>query len=133
MASAVGGGAIAPNRAQLSADLAGARAVWGLGVQFRHFNLRGHCVPAFVSEQGIGRGAPETQPMTAILNMLGGGAGGNDYTTYASSASVLTSAGSGLLLENSELSFWDLGRCPRTPHARPHTHTPLWLRTSACA
>ena len=71
----------APNRAQLTKALGKSVAVWGLGVQFRHFNLRGHCVPAFISEQGIGRGAPETQPMSFMLNVLGGGAGGNDYTT----------------------------------------------------
>ena len=71
----------APNRAQLTQMLGSSEAVWGLGVQFRHFNLRGHCVPAFISEQGIGRGAPETQPMSYMLNVLGGGAGGNDYTT----------------------------------------------------
>ncbi|KAL1526228.1 hypothetical protein AB1Y20_014952 [Prymnesium parvum] len=97
------------NRAQLVSHLDNATAVWGLGVQFRHFNLRGHCVPAFISEQGIGRGAAETQPISTVLNALGCGAGGNDYTTYSSSAGVITSSGGGLLLENSELSHWDLG------------------------
>lgn len=69
------------NRVQLAYDLQHAEAVWGLGVQFRHFNLRNHCIPAFISEQGIGRGAPETQPISRALDSLGGGAGGNDYTT----------------------------------------------------
>ena len=98
------------NRAQLAYDLgANTRAVWGLGIQYQHFNLRGHCVPAFVSEQGVGRGAPGTKTLSWLLDTFGGGAGGNEYTTYASSASILTSAGSGLALYNSELSYWDLG------------------------
>ena len=105
------------NRAQLRLHLGGAPAVWGVGAQFTHFNLRGHCVPAFVSEQGIGRAIPFAHHstwrgqrlMTWLLNAFGGGAGGNAYTTYASSASFTTSAGAGLVLSSSELALFDFG------------------------
>jgi len=77
--------------------------------------MKGHCVPVFVSEGGIGRGAPGTQPITLLLNILGGGNGGNQYTTYQASASYVTSEGEGIVLMNSELSLFDLasGGCPR--------------------
>ena len=47
--------------------------------------------------------------MTWLLNAFGGGAGGNAYTTYASSASFTTSAGAGLVLSSSELALFDFG------------------------
>ena len=58
--------------------------------------MRGHCAPVFVSEQGIGRGAPSTQPLSSMLDALAGGSGGNDYTTYAASASYVTSEAVGM-------------------------------------
>lgn len=85
-------------------------AVWGLGVQFRHYNMLGHCVPVFVTEGGIGRGSSATQPLTLLLNALAGGSGGNDYTTYAASASYITSNAVGMVLENSELALFDVSR-----------------------
>ena len=78
---------------------------------------------AVVSEQGIGRGARETQPVSLLLNTLGHGAGGNAYTTYAASASFVSSAGGeggtyALALENSEPALFDFGSgtkgCSRT-------------------
>lgn len=105
------------NRVQITHDLgagvppghgADEVAVWGLGVQYRYFNLRGHCVPSFVSEQGIGRGSPSTQPLSVILDHFKGGGSGNDYTTYAASASYITSVAVGVVLENTELSLFDL-------------------------
>ena len=81
------------------------------------------CVRAVVSEQGIGRGARETQPVSLLLNTIGHGAGGNAYTTYAASASFVSSAGGegatyALALENSEPALFDFGSgtrgCSRT-------------------
>jgi len=78
---------------------------------------------AVVSEQGIGRGARETQPVSLLLNAIGHGAGGNAYTTYASSASFVSSTGDeestyALALENSEPALFELGSgargCGRT-------------------
>lgn len=48
---AAGGGAL--NRVQLAHAAPEGVAYWGMGAQFTHFNLRGHCVPAFVSEQVV--------------------------------------------------------------------------------
>ena len=45
---------------------------YGLGIQYTHIRLRGHRVPLFVSEQGVGRGV---EPLTAVLNLLSSGAG----------------------------------------------------------
>lgn len=45
---------------------------YGLGVQYTYFNMRGHRVPLFISEQGVGRGL---EPVTASLDLLSPGAG----------------------------------------------------------
>ena len=45
---------------------------YGLGVQYTYFNMRGHSVPLFVSEQGVGRGL---EPVTFMLDVLSPGAG----------------------------------------------------------
>ena len=112
-AAAVAPAAARLNRAQL-AFAAPNGPLWGLGVQYRHFDLAGHRVPVFVSEQGIGRGAAETAPMSTLLNALAGGAGGNDYTTYAASASYVSSEGTGLVLHNTELVVFDLNSAGRS-------------------
>jgi alpha-glucosidase len=104
-----GGNAADANRVQLAGALSPTvPAVWGLGVQVTHFNMRGHCVPIFVTEGGVGRGTSYSRVLAPLLNMLAGGAGGNDYTTYQASASYVTSAGDGLVLTNSEFSLIDL-------------------------
>ena len=87
-----------------------AEPVWGTGVQFTHFNMRGHCVPVWVSEQGLGRSKPSVPWwLRAILTQLASGATGDDYTTYAASASYISAAGVGLVLENDEFAHFDLG------------------------
>lgn len=45
---------------------------YGLGVQYTYFNMRGHSVPLFISEQGVGRGL---EPVTIILDRFSAGAG----------------------------------------------------------
>ena len=123
--AAAGGGAL--NRVQLGLGAPAGVAFWGMGAQFTHFNLRGHCVPAFVSEQGIFRGAAETQPWSWLLNTLGHGGAGNEYTTYASSASYVASAGYALALLNTEPALFDFGSVallgegvpPTAPNAPP--------------
>ena len=123
------------NRVQLALSAPDANATadaacWGFGAQFRHFNLRGHCVPTFVTEQGIFRNpddwsAPLSLVMTRLMNLVCAGSGGNDYTTSTASAAFTCSTGSGIVLENTELAIFDLGSgdCARktsllaTPHA----------------
>jgi alpha-glucosidase (family GH31 glycosyl hydrolase) len=52
--------------------------IYGLGMQFSHANFKGHRVPIFISEQGIGRG---DQPVTRKIELVSN-AGGNAYTSY---------------------------------------------------
>ena len=60
---------------------------FGGGEQFTYFDLKGHVIPIWVSEQGIGRGL---QPLTFLVNLLAQ-SGGTPVATYLSSAQVLTS------------------------------------------
>jgi sulfoquinovosidase len=52
--------------------------IYGLGMQFSHANFKGHKVPIFVAEQGIGRG---DQPVTRKIELVSN-AGGNSYSSY---------------------------------------------------
>jgi len=46
------------NRAQLAYGARRDAAYWGMGAQFTHFNLRGHCVPACALPRGSNRVRP---------------------------------------------------------------------------
>lgn len=46
------------NRAQLAYGARRGAAYWGMGSQFTHFNLRGHCVPACALPRGSNRVRP---------------------------------------------------------------------------
>lgn len=45
---------------------------YGFGVQYSVFNMKGHRLPVFLSEQGVGRGL---EPFTAVLDSISPGAG----------------------------------------------------------
>lgn len=77
---------------------------FGFGTQYTYFDLKGHEVPVFVQEQGIGRGL---QPLTWAVDWRAG-AGGGPYTSYASVPHYLTSEMRSLFLENYEYSSFDL-------------------------
>lgn len=77
---------------------------FGFGTQYTYFDLKGHEVPVFVQEQGIGRGL---QPLTWGVDWRAG-AGGDPYTSYASVPHYLTSEMRSLFLENYEYSSFDL-------------------------
>ncbi len=77
---------------------------FGFGVQYTYFDLKGHEVPIFIQEGGIGRGE---QPITLAAN-LRAEAGGDPYTSYASVPHYLTSEMRSLFLENYEYSSFDL-------------------------
>lgn len=77
---------------------------FGFGTQYNHLDLKGHEVPIFVQEQGIGRGL---QPLTWGADWQAG-AGGDPYTSYASVPHYLTSEMRSLFLENYEYSSFDL-------------------------
>jgi alpha-glucosidase len=75
----------------------------GLGEQFTHLQLKGHKLPVFISEQGIGRGK---QPLTAGVNLVAK-SGGNAYTSYASMPWFVSSENYGFLLHNYAYSDFD--------------------------
>jgi alpha-glucosidase (family GH31 glycosyl hydrolase) len=72
---------------------------YGLGVQYTHFSLRGHTVPVFISEQGVGRGV---EPITLLLDVASPGAGGTPYTTYSRVPFYVTNYNNSLLLESND-------------------------------
>ena len=80
--------------------------VLGFGTQYSAWNLKGRYVPILTTEQGIGRGL---QPITAALNLLSDGAGGDRHTTYSPLPVYLTPfSGRALALENTEYVAFDL-------------------------
>jgi alpha-glucosidase len=77
---------------------------FGFGTQYTYFDMKGHRVPIFIQEQGIGRGE---QPITLAAD-LKADAGGNAYTSGASVPHYITSEMRSLFLENYEYSAFDL-------------------------
>lgn len=77
---------------------------YGFGVQYTYIDLKGHEVPIFIQEQGIGRGE---QPLTLAVDWRAD-AGGTPYTSYASVPHYVTSEMRSLFLENYEYSTFDL-------------------------
>jgi alpha-glucosidase len=77
----------------------------GFGEQFTHVDMRGQVMPILVQEGGMGR-APGT--VADQIEMLSPGSGGSFYSSYAPMPFYFTDRGRSLLLENSELSWFDL-------------------------
>jgi alpha-glucosidase (family GH31 glycosyl hydrolase) len=77
---------------------------FGFGTQYTHFDMKGHKVPIFIQEQGIGRGE---QPITLAADWRAD-AGGDAYTSGASVPHYITSELRSLFLENYEYSSFDL-------------------------
>ncbi|NQY99785.1 MAG: alpha-glucosidase [Bdellovibrionales bacterium] len=77
---------------------------FGAGAQYTHLKLNGHKIPIWISEQGIGRGL---QPLTFLLNLIAS-SGGDAFTTYLSSASLISSESRGFLWNATDLSILDL-------------------------
>lgn len=77
---------------------------FAFGTQFTYFDKKGHKVPIFIQEQGIGRGE---QPITWAADWQAD-AGGSPYTSGASVPHYITSKMRSLFLENYEYSSFDL-------------------------
>jgi sulfoquinovosidase len=77
---------------------------FGFGTQYTYLDMKGHKVPIFIQEQGIGRGE---QPITWASDWRAD-AGGSPYTSGASVPHYLTSEMRSLFLENYEYSSFDL-------------------------
>jgi alpha-glucosidase len=77
---------------------------FGFGTQYTYFDMKGHRIPIFIQEQGIGRGE---QPITWAADWQAD-AGGDPYTSGASVPHYVTSEMRSLFLENYEYSSFDL-------------------------
>jgi alpha-glucosidase (family GH31 glycosyl hydrolase) len=92
------------DRVYLTYASAPAERFFGFGKQYTYFDLKGHKVPIFIQEQGIGRGE---QPITLAADWQAD-AGGSPYASYASVPHYITSEMRSLFLENYEYSSFDL-------------------------
>jgi alpha-glucosidase (family GH31 glycosyl hydrolase) len=92
------------NRVYLTYASAPDEHLFGFGVQYTYFDMKGHKVPIFIQEQGIGRGE---QPITLAADWQAD-AGGTPYTSGASVPHYITSEMRSLFLENYEYSSFDL-------------------------
>lgn len=91
---------------------------YGFGESFSYFNLKGRRVPVLVSEQGVGRGE---QPITDTLNTdVAQGVGGTWYTTYAPKPVYITNYNRTVMLNNSEVSFFNLTATAVNDRGKPY-------------
>jgi len=88
------------NRLTLVSISAPEEQIFGMGEQFSHANLRGHRVPVWVQEQGVGRG---DQPLTGLTNA----SGGDPFTTYAPMPFFISSFSKSFQLHNTTRSVFD--------------------------
>jgi alpha-glucosidase (family GH31 glycosyl hydrolase) len=78
--------------------------IYGMGLQYSRWNLKGLRFPIISSEQGIGRGL---EPVTAAINKFGKGNGGTWYTTYSACSSYITNSSTGLLVNTTNIGIAD--------------------------
>jgi alpha-glucosidase len=76
----------------------------GFGEQFSYLDLRGRAFPVIVEEGGIGRMGAIAEQFNALID----GTGGTEYSSYAPMPYYLTSEGRAFMLENAEVSYFDL-------------------------
>lgn len=84
-------------------------AIFGLGEQYTHSNLKGRKVPIWVEEQGIGAG---DQPITAIANVKI--AGGTPVSTYAPIPFYISTHNYSFTLKNSSRAVFDFRKKEQT-------------------
>ena len=94
------------NRTYLNVKARQDESIWGFGLQYTHFNVKGKRLPVYVEEQGIGRGL---QPISFAANLTQGkGVSGDWYSPYGSIPYFVTSNNKAILLENTEYSVFDM-------------------------
>lgn len=99
------------NRVLLRAGSTADEKIFGFGEQFSELNLKGRSFPIVVQEQGIGRG---DQPTTTSINAIYKGVGGSWLSTYFPMPYYLTDSNTGFVLENTQVSFFDLSADDKT-------------------
>ena len=83
-----------------------AENIYGFGSQMTHFNQKGLTIPIEVMEQGIGRN--QKTPMLFILEKIANGSTGTTEASYAPVPAYVTNQNRGMILENSEMTVFDL-------------------------
>ncbi len=81
--------------------------LWGMGEQFVHdtLNLRGRSIPVIAQEGGVGRGQ---QPISVSVNLASPGSAGDESSTYAPSAHLVTSQHRAFVLDDPEVAVFDM-------------------------
>ena len=92
------------NRATLAWVSPANEHFFGFGHQYGPLDMKGRKLPIWAGEQGIGRGA---QPISGAISLVAGGCAGNETTTYTAVPAYVSTAGHGLVLENSEYLTFD--------------------------
>lgn len=90
------------NRITLTFQSNAQERILGMGEQFSYVDLKGHKVPVWVEEQGLGRGDKGISFFTGLA-----GVKGNHYTTYAPMPWMMTTDGRGILCQNTEFQEYD--------------------------
>jgi alpha-glucosidase (family GH31 glycosyl hydrolase) len=91
------------NRVYLTSASSPGERYFGFGTQYTYLDMKGHLVPIFIQEQGIGRGE---QPITWAVEWRAG-AGGTPYNSGACVPHYITGRMRSLFLENYEYSSFD--------------------------
>jgi len=77
--------------------------IYGMGLQYSEWNMKGKKIPLITAEAGVGRGV---QPITAYENE-DGGQGGNTVLSYAPAASYITNKQRGLIFNPNNIGYAD--------------------------
>ena len=78
--------------------------IYGMGLQYTVWNLKGSLMPVITSEGGVGRGL---EPLTTFLNLFSHNQGGSPVTTYAPTYSFITTKNYGMLFNSSAIGHVD--------------------------
>ena len=99
------------NSVSITLDAAVDELILGFGAQTSINNFKGHRVPIWIQEQGIGRGQ---QPISSLINSNIAGLSGNKFTSYFSLPYYYSSSGFKIALDNIEPAQFDFSSPDRT-------------------
>jgi len=75
--------------------------IYGMGLQYSEWNMKGKQIPLITAEAGVGRGVT---PITEVEN-LDGGQGGNTVLSYAPAASYITNKQRGFVFNPNNIGY----------------------------
>ena len=70
--------------------------IYGMGLQYSEWDMKGKTVALITTEAGVGRGL---QPITAFENKAAHGQGGNSTSSYAPAAQYITNKKRGFIFD----------------------------------